>query len=64
MSYLSERAAYLKGLADGMKLESKEGELLSSVIEVINEMADIVSDMEDSQNEMAVQLDQLDALES
>ena len=38
MAYLSEQAAYLRGLAEGMKIEesSNEGKLLLKIIEVLD----------------------------
>ena len=41
MSDLSKRAAYLKGLAEGMKLAEKsdEGSVISKLIDIIEEMA-------------------------
>ena len=46
---LSERTAYLKGLMEGMKIdtESNEGKLFKAIIETLDDMALTVSDMED-----------------
>ena len=45
MEYLLKRIAYLKGLADGYDLdsESKEGKILSELIDVISDMVDELS---------------------
>ena len=44
---LNERAAYLKGLADGLELDSttKEGKILSALLELVGEMATEITDM-------------------
>ena len=41
MGYLSEKAAYLKGLADGMKLEEKsdEGKMIAKIIDLLEDIA-------------------------
>ena len=46
MSDLSNKTAYLKGLAEGMKLAEKsdEGSIISKLIEVIGEMASEIDD--------------------
>ena len=46
---LSERAAYLKGLKEGLKLntETSEGKLLNEIIEMLDDVALSVSDLED-----------------
>lgn len=54
---ISEKVAYLKGLADGLELEketSKEGKLLAVVIEVLEEIGYSIEDMEEA-NEMLVE---------
>ena len=59
---LSEKAAYLKGLMDGMKLDTEKDEnrLLSSVIDLLQELAGSVDDLEE--NAIAVS-DELDEIE-
>lgn len=61
MEDLTSRAAYLKGLADGMKLdtESNEGRLLSSIIDLLGDMAEKVSDIDDEQGFLADQIDDM-----
>ena len=46
---LSEKAAYLKGLADGLEISdtTKEGKLLKAVVELLDEMANSVSNLEE-----------------
>ena len=62
MGYLSEKVAYLKGLSDGMEIknDSKEGKLLSAIIETLEEMAAEVEDTILMQDEMQEQLDEVD----
>ncbi len=62
MGYLSEKAAYLKGLADGLdiKNDTKEGKLLSAILEVIDEIALEVDDMVIIQEDMQAQIDAID----
>ncbi len=61
MEDLTSRAAYLKGLADGMKLdtESNEGRLLNSIIDLLGDMAEKVSDIDDEQGFLADQIDDM-----
>ena len=49
MAYLSEQVAYLKGLAEGMKIddEKNEGKLLLKIIEVLDEMAATVEELDE-----------------
>ena len=46
---ISEKVAYLKGLAEGLDLdtESKEGKLIAAIIDVLDDMADEFADVED-----------------
>lgn len=59
---LTEKVAYLKGLADGVKLDetTSEGKLLKAIIDVLDDMALTVSDVEDSIAEMGQQVDEID----
>ena len=59
---LSEKAAYLKGLMDGMKLntETDENRLLEKVVELLHDRAVSIDDLED--NAIAVS-DELDEIE-
>ena len=62
MGYLSEKAAYLKGLAEGLGIENetKEGKLLNAIIEALDEIALEVDDMVIIQEDMQEQLDEVD----
>lgn len=46
---IAEKVAYLKGLAEGLKLdeETKEGKLLLAVIDVLGEVSDQLEELED-----------------
>ena len=54
-----EKIAYLKGLAEGMDLdtEKKEGKLLSAIIDVLDDIALELEDMQDFEEELADGLD-------
>ena len=56
---ITEKVAYLKGLAEGMELntEKKEGKLLSAIIDVLEDIALELSDIEDAQEELGDGLD-------
>ena len=58
---ISEKVAYLKGLAEGLALDtdSKEGKLIAAIIDVLDVMADEIVDMQD---EMVDLEDGLDAV--
>lgn len=54
MSVITEKISYLKGLAQGLKIEkeSKEGQLISEVLNVLSEIADDIEYLESSQDEL------------
>ena len=56
---ITEKVAYLKGLAEGMELDAgkKEGKLLLAIIDVLEDIALELSDMEDAQEELGEGLD-------
>ena len=56
---ITEKVAYLKGLAEGMELntEKKEGKLLAAIIDVLEDIALELSDIEDAQEELGEGLD-------
>ncbi len=60
---LSERAAYIQGLADGLELDesTKEGKLLAAIIDLVGDMADeigaIVEDV-DTLNDYIEEIDE------
>lgn len=56
---ISEKVAYLKGLAEGLALdtESKEGKLFSAIIDVLDEMSEKMLDLEEGLYDMEDGLD-------
>lgn len=56
---ITEKVAYLKGLAEGMELdtEKKVGKLLAAVIDVLDDIALELEDIKDEQVELADGLD-------
>ena len=56
---ITERDAYLKGLAEGMELntDKREGKLLAAVIDVLEDIALELEDIRDEQAELADGLD-------
>jgi len=57
-----EKAAYLKGLADGMKLgeNTDADKLLRSIIDIIGDMAEAIDDIDADIDEVIDQLDAVD----
>lgn len=49
MAYLSEQVAYLKGLAEGMKIDDtkNEGRLLLKIIDVLDEFAATIEELDE-----------------
>ncbi len=66
---ISEKSAYLKGLMDGMKLntESDEGKMIAAIVDLLGDMAKKVTDIEDTTIAISDELDEieedLDAIE-
>ena len=56
---ITEKVAYLKGLAEGMELDTdkKVGKLLSAIIDVLDDMALEIEDLKDAQEELGDGLD-------
>ena len=56
---ITEKVAYLKGLAEGMELntDKKEGKLLAAIIDVLEDIALELSDIQDAQEELGEGLD-------
>ncbi|WCK53154.1 hypothetical protein PP175_17320 [Aneurinibacillus sp. Ricciae_BoGa-3] len=42
MDELQKRAAYLRGLADGMEITTKEGRLIQELVSIIDEMSQFI----------------------
>ncbi len=62
MSYISERVAFIKGLAEGMKIDetTNEGKLFTAIIDVLDDIALAIEDVEEIQDEMSEQVDGID----
>lgn len=62
MSYISERVAFIKGLAEGMKIDdsTNEGKLLNAIIDVLDDISLSLEDIEEIQDEMSEQVDSID----
>ena len=45
---LTEKSAYIKGLADGLELDktTKEGKILAALLELVDEMAQQIADIQ------------------
>lgn len=59
---ITERAAYIKGLAEGLGIDdsTKEGKVLNALINAFDDMALTVSDLEAEVNELSEQVDTID----
>ncbi len=66
---LSEKSAYLKGLMDGMELDtaSGEGKMIAAIVDLLGDMAKKITDIEDTTIAISDELDEieedLDAIE-
>lgn len=58
---ITEKVAYLKGLAEGLGLdsESKEGKLISVIIDTLEDVAYELADMADNEMDLAEEIDEL-----
>lgn len=62
MENVKEKVAYLKGLMEGLELDSssKEGKLFKAIIETMDEMAEAIEILEENQNELDEYVDTMD----
>lgn len=62
MSELTNRAAYLKGLADGLKLDTEkaEGKLINEIIDILGEVTQEIESLDDEQMFIEDKLDEMD----
>ena len=66
---ISEKAAYLKGLMDGLKLdtEKEEGKMIAAIVDLLGDVTKKLSDVEDTTIAISDELDEieedLDAIE-
>ena len=58
---ISEKAAYIKGLADGMKLDDStpEGKLLKNIIDLLGDFAHEIEDLNENAMDLAEEIDEL-----
>ena len=66
---ISEKAAYLKGMMDGMALntDSNEGKMIAAIVDLLGDMGKRITDLEDTTIAISDELDEieedLDAIE-
>ena len=62
MSDISNRAAYLKGLADGLKLdtETNEGQLIDGILNLLTDMAEEMEMLNEEQGFIADKIDEIE----
>lgn len=62
MSEISNRAAYLKGLADGLKLdtETTEGQLLAGILDLLGDVAEEIEMLDEEQGFIIDKVDELE----
>lgn len=56
---ISEKVAYIKGLADGLGLgdDTKEGKVLVAILDVLSDMADEIAELDENQLDIGDELD-------
>ena len=59
---LGERASYIKGLCEGMELDtkSKEGKVIAALIELVSEMAVAIEELEAETEELRDYIEEID----
>lgn len=62
MEYLYERIAYLKGLAEGLKVDetTDQGKLMTKIIDVLGDFADAINELNDTQSELDEYVEAID----
>lgn len=62
MMGITEKAAHLQGLAEGLAIDdsTKEGKLLLALLDIVSEMADAIADLEDSVDEIDEAIEDLE----
>lgn len=60
---ISEKAAYAKGLADGLNLDENDGtvKVVKALLDLVDDMAQEINDLEYAYDELCDQLDAVDA---
>ena len=59
---LSEKSAYLKGLMEGLKIdtEKSEGKMISAIVDMLEDVAYAISDIEENAQAVSDELDQIE----
>lgn len=59
---LNERASYIKGLCDGMELDtaSKEGKVIAALLELVSDMALAIEDLDEEVCELGEYIEEID----
>lgn len=59
---LTNKAMYIKGLADGLELDaaSKEGKVIAALLELVNEMAGTIEEMQSKMSDLEDYVEELD----
>lgn len=59
---ICEKISYIKGLAEGLGLDdtTKEGKILSAIIDMLQDITDEICDIEESCDDMSDQIDAVD----
>ncbi len=59
---LSEKAAYIQGLADGLELDetTKEGKLLAALIDLVGEMTDAIGEIDEDLDTLNEYIEEID----
>lgn len=62
MGYLIEKVAYLRGLAEGMKVDEKtnEGKMITKILDVLEELSSNFEDLSDEVLEGEARIDELE----
>lgn len=62
MNDIRTKVAYLRGLAEGLDIEgtSPEGRILSSMLDVMSDMAEQIDDLKEAQDELADYIEDVD----
>ena len=59
---LSEKAAYIQGLADGLELDetTKEGKLIAALIDIVGELSDAIADIDEDLDTLNEYIEEID----
>ena len=59
---LSEKAAYIQGLADGLDLDesTKEGKLIAALIDLVGEMSDAIAEIDEDLDTLNEYIEEID----